>query len=106
MGEMFSWYIDNSKYFTEDFTKTIIKYSIEAKASDSNITKIVEKYTPDKGNKAANITAARDFGIIDKNNKLSDGSILYNSGFYNFSDFVLDQISKRNVSKSKNSSYF
>lgn len=102
MREMFSWYIDNSKYFTEDFSKTIIKYSIEAKASNSNITKIVEKYTPDKGNKAANITAARDFGIIDKNNRLSDGAVLYNSGFYNFSDFVLDQISKRNVSKSKN----
>ena len=102
MGEMFAWYIDNSKYFTENFSRMIINYSVEATKGNVNITDVVDKYSPDKGNKSANITAARDFGIINNDSLLSDGAVLFNSGFYEYSDFVLDQISKRNVAKSKN----
>lgn len=101
MGEMFSWYIDNNNYFTEEFTEKMIGYSLEAQKDNINIKDVVKRNNPNIGNESANPTAAKDFGIINNDSKLSDGSIMYKSKFYRYSDFVLDQISKRNVSKSK-----
>ena len=101
MAEMFSWYIDNSKYFTKEFSKMIIDYSIEATQRGLGITSIVEEHNPTVGNKSSNVTAARDFGIIDNNSSLADGSVLFLENVYNYENYVLDLISKRNVSKSK-----
>lgn len=100
MHERFSWYIDNNRFLSEDFTREIISYAKEAENAEVTIRDIVLRNKPDIGNPAAPVTAARDFGLL-RSDELSDSSVLYDSGFYSFGSLALELISKRNVSKSE-----
>ena len=101
MPEMFSWYIDNRYYITEEFVNKLLEYSVEAKSNEEPLKNVFARKEPSAGNPSSPVTFARNIGIIDNEENWSDTTKLYQNRTIPFSNFIFDLIAKRNVSKTE-----
>lgn len=98
---MFSWYIDNNNYITQEFVDTLLENVAEAKTNDEPLKEVYKRKNPTMGNPSAPPTCARDVGILDANEDLSDTTRLYQNGLIPFSNLIFELIAKRNVSRTE-----
>ena len=89
MPEMFSWYIDNNNYITQEFVDTLLENVAEAKTNDEPLKEVYKRKNPTMGNPSAPPTCARDVGILDANEDLSDTTRLYQNGLIPFSKIIV-----------------
>ena len=94
----YAWYIDNRFYVSKGFVDEFIDVVLKIKKTNDNVDGVaLSKYYPDDDNASSRSTFARNVGIIDSNADLSDSALMYKHGFIDYSEFVLEIMTKRNT---------
>ena len=96
----YAWYLDNRFYITKNFVDEFIGVVSKIKKSGKEVDgSAIKSFFPLDGNASSRITFARNVGIIGPNGQLSDSALLYRLGLFDYSEFVLEIIAKRNTTR-------
>lgn len=96
----YTWYLDNRFYITKNFVDEFIGVVSKIKKSGKEVDgSSIKAFFPLDGNASSRITFARNVGIIGTDGQLSDSAMLYKLGLFDYSEFILEIIAKRNTTR-------
>ena len=96
----YAWYLDNRFYITKNFVDEFIEVVSKIKKVGKEVDgSTIKTFFPLDGNASSRITFARNVGIIGVDGQLSDSAMLYKLGLFDYSEFVLEIIAKRNTTR-------